>query len=163
MLLLKILSIDRALCNACGACEICCSIRKTKSAGTDGARIRLMRPGGAEAAYVTFCQHCAESACVTACLKNIIEKNADTGTVTRRTEGCFACAACYVQCPVGAVTYDSAQNVYTTCDFCDGDPLCVKICPTGALSYAEPSNTSRDFREAYSYDHFHKLIGESEL
>ena len=158
---MKILSIDRALCNACGACEICCSVRKTKSAGTGGARIRLERIGGAKRTFVTFCQHCAEPACVTACLKNIIEKNADTGAVTRRIEGCFACAACSVQCPVGAVTFDSAKNAYTTCDCCDGDPLCVKICPTGALSYAEPSSTSRNFREAYSYDHFNRLKGDS--
>ena len=161
MIILKILSIDRALCTACGACEICCSIRKTKTAGTSGSRIRLERLGGAERTYVSFCQHCVEPVCLTACLKNVIHKNNDTGVVTRRTEGCFACAACSVLCPAGAVTFDSGQNVYTTCDCCDDDPFCVKICPTGALSYAEPSKTSRDFRDVYSYNHFHRLMGES--
>jgi Fe-S-cluster-containing hydrogenase component 2 len=67
-----------------------------------------------------------------------------------------------VLCPEDAVTFDSGKNAYTTCDCCDGDPLCVSICPTGALSYAEPSKISCDFREAYSRNHFHKLMEEGE-
>ena len=98
--------------------------------------------------YVSVCQHCEEPACVYACLKGIIQKEAD-GQVVRDFEHCIGCGACSVFCPTGAVIQDPVTEKYLTCDLCGGEPLCVKFCPTGELAYEEEAETSRRRREAY--------------
>ncbi len=108
--------------------------------------MRVRRVGGRETEYVTFCQHCAEPVCVSACLKGIIDKDPVTGVVSRQTEKCFECAACSVMCPMDAIVHDSEEKAFVTCDLCGGDPVCVKACPNGAITYGEPAEISADVR-----------------
>lgn len=143
---MKILSIDRTKCSGCGLCQSVCSLVKKSRVQPSQARIRVRRTGGRDTEYVTFCQHCAEPVCVTACLKGIIDKDLRTGLVSRDTKGCFACAACSVMCPMDAIVHDTDQDIYVTCDTCGGDPECVKICPAGALRFCEASEASRSIR-----------------
>lgn len=143
---MKILSIDRTKCNGCGLCQNVCSLVKKQKVQPSESRIRIRRVGGRETEYAAVCQHCAEPVCVSACLKGIIDKDPVTGVVSRNTDGCFACAACAVMCPMDAIVHDTDMDAFVTCDTCGGDPVCVKVCPTGALSYGEASEISRAIR-----------------
>jgi len=44
-----------------------------------------------------------------------------------------------VGCPFGAIRYDSDRKQVIKCEFCDGDPQCVRFCPTGALQFLPKS------------------------
>ena len=147
---MKILTIDRAKCTGCGACQMICSIAKKGTVMPSDARIRIRRAGGIDTQYAVVCQHCAEPVCVSACMRGIIDKDPGTGVISRRTEDCFACAACRVMCPVGAVTYDRDQEAFVTCDLCGGDPVCVKVCPTQALRFEDVHQASLDLRSKYA-------------
>lgn len=147
---MKILSIDRERCSGCGACQILCSLAKKGSVDPAESRIRIRRAGGADTQYPSVCQHCAEPVCVSACMRGIIDKDPATGVVRRRQEDCFACAACMVMCPHGAVVYDHDLDAFDTCDFCGGAPVCAAVCPTGALRYEEPGSASASLRGKYA-------------
>ena len=143
---MKILSIDRTKCSGCGICQSSCALARKRALQPCEARIQVRQAGGRETEYVSFCQHCAEPVCVSACLKGIIDKDLKTGIVGRETDRCFECAACSLLCPMGAVVHDTSLNAFVTCDACGGDPVCVRACPTGALSYGEPSQISSNVR-----------------
>ena len=146
---MKIITIDRLKCNGCGLCQAVCSIKKKEAIKPEESRIRLNQTVGAALQTPTYCQHCAEPVCVTACLKGIIDKDAKTGIVSRDTKRCFECAVCSVMCPNGAIVYDKDEKAYVTCDLCGGDPVCVKCCPTGALSFEETSEASVRMRNKH--------------
>ena len=158
---MRILTIDRSKCNGCGACQTICSLVKKGGVCPSEARIRSRRTGGVDTQYVSVCQHCAEPVCESACMRGIIDKDPVTGVVSRRQEDCFACAACKVMCPHGAVIYDSGLDAFDTCDFCGGDPVCVKVCPIGALRFEEPGAVSSEFRSQYAQRVFHAAGVES--
>ena len=49
---------------------------------------------------------------------------------------CTACGECVAACPYGMVGQDSDGIAYK-CDYCAGDPACVKECFPGALTFEE--------------------------
>ena len=155
---MKVLTYDQSKCNNCGACQVICSLGKKGKAQPSEARIHMRNADGPEALRAAVCQHCAEPACVTACMRGIIKKDPITGKVSRKTEDCFRCAACSVMCPVGAVVLDHDAEAFVTCDFCGGNPICVKVCPTHALRYEEEKDASEVHRNQYAQ----KALGEVE-
>lgn len=155
---MKILTYDQSKCNNCGACQVICSLEKKGKIQPSESRIHIRTAEGPDALSAAVCQHCTEPVCVTACMRGIIEKDSVTGKVKRKSEDCFCCAACNVMCPVGAVVYDRDSNAFVTCDFCEGDPVCVKVCPTHALRYEEIGKASETLRNQYAQ----KALGELE-
>jgi len=57
----------------------------------------------------------------------------DTGVVSLDESKCVNCQLCTLACPYGGITYNAITDQVMKCDFCDGDPVCVKACPRGAL------------------------------
>ena len=117
---MKRLVFDPSQCSLCGACEMACSLAKGGRLDGASSRIRLETAGDEHVLRAAVCQHCEEPACADACMRGIIEKDGETGLVKRRTEDCFRCAACAVNCPVGACMLDAAENAFVSCDLCGG-------------------------------------------
>ena len=150
---MKLLTFDQSKCTNCGACSAVCSLEKKGVVQPAQARIRIKAAcaeNGEKVLRASVCQHCARPVCVTACMKGIVHKDPETGFVSRDKEGCIACAACAVMCPVGAAVLDTDANAFLTCDLCGGNPACVKVCSSGALSYADPAEASAAFRNSYA-------------
>ena len=151
---MKRLVFDPSQCSLCGACEMACSLAKGGRLDGASSRIRLETAGDEHVLRAAVCQHCEETACVNACMRGIIEKDGETGLVKRRTEDCFRCAACAVNCPVGACIQDAAENAFVSCDLCGGDPLCAAVCPSGALAYEDDGHISMQKRSRYAQQSF---------
>ena len=147
---MKLITYDQSKCDNCGACQIVCSLEKKGKFVPGEARIHIETAGGLDSMRAVVCQHCAEPMCVTACMRGIIHKDPETGKVTRNYEDCFRCAACNAMCPVGAAVLDNDLEAFITCDFCDGDPLCVAVCPTKALRYEDVHEVSEDRRTQFA-------------
>ena len=157
---MKRLVFDPGRCSLCGACMAACSAIKKGRIDLMQSRIRIETAGSRKPLRAAVCAQCEEPACVTACMRGIIEKE-ESGRVTRRHEDCFRCAACLVSCPVGAVLEDPDMRAFTACDLCgkDGgeDPLCVRVCVNGALRFEEETSASADLRSRYAF----RMFGES--
>ena len=155
---MKILTFDQSRCISCGACQVICSLVKKGKIQPSEARIHVSCAEGPDVLRVAVCQHCTEPVCVSACMRGIIDKDSETGRVTRRYEDCFRCAACKVMCPVGAIVLDHDVNAFLTCDLCGDDPVCAKICPTGALCFQDLNEASAALRTRYAQ----RALGEWE-
>ena len=49
---------------------------------------------------------------------------------------CINCRECVFECPFGGMLIDLDGRVFK-CEFCEGDPECVKICPENAIVISE--------------------------
>ena len=159
---MKRIAFDPLRCSLCGACAAACALIKAGKLDLSQSRIRIETAGSCVPLRAAVCRHCEEPACVTACMRGIIDKDAETGLVTRRHEGCFRCAACAVNCPVGACVQDEALNAFTACDLCGGDPLCVRVCLSGALRLEDDAQTSSELRSNYAAKMFEGAPGAQE-
>ena len=151
---MKRIVFDPAKCSLCGACMAACSAVKKGRIDLPQSRIRIETAGSRKPLRAAVCAHCEEPACVTACMRGIIDKDETNGLVTRRWEDCFRCAACLVSCPVGAVIEDADQKAFVSCDLCGRtggeDPLCVRVCLSGALRFEEDAAASANLRGNYA-------------
>lgn len=78
-------------------------------------------------------EDCKEHPCVDACPVDAISESG--GKVVIDEESCIGCEACVSVCPYTAISFYDEKA--WKCDFCDGDPACVKECVTGAISAVE--------------------------
>jgi len=79
------------------------------------------------------CVHCEDPLCLAACPVSAITKDDKTGFVRINATICIGCRACIAACPISSPRFDADKRVAVKCDFCDGDPQCVKFCTTEAL------------------------------
>lgn len=147
---MKRIMFDPKQCCFCGACSAACSLVKNGRIDPAVSRIRVETAGNCVPLRAAVCRHCEDPACVTACMRGIIEKDETTGLVTRRYQDCFRCAACAVNCPVGACVQDKDLGAFIACDLCGGDPLCVRACLRGALRYEDDAENSAGLRGRYA-------------
>ena len=155
---MKRIVFDPSKCNLCGACMAACSVVKKGRIDLPQSRVRIETAGSRKPLRAAVCAHCEEPACVTACMRGIIDKDETSGLVTRRWEDCFRCAACLVSCPVGAVLEDEDMKAFISCDLCGKtggeDPLCVRVCLGGALCFEEEKDASENLRGNYAVKMF---------
>ena len=83
----------------------------------------------------TVCYQCEKPKCVEACPVNAIKKDEKTQAIVVDEGLCTACGSCTQACPAKAIFIHPTRNVAIKCDFCGGDPECVKHCPEQAIEF----------------------------
>ena len=139
---------DKDFCIGCRLCEIACLTAHSQSRDLIIAYTEERRQGltPCKAVYeegsvcvALSCRHCAEPACVAACISGALTKDPESGRTVYDRERCVGCWSCLVACPYGAIRRDPRENKIFKCDLCEGRdmPACVEACPNRALFWEE--------------------------
>ena len=81
------------------------------------------------------CQQCDIPICETVCPMHALRRDAETGAVIIDYKLCVGCKLCVQFCPFGGIGVSDETGKIIKCDFCSGDPMCVKFCQPEALQY----------------------------
>jgi Fe-S-cluster-containing dehydrogenase component len=149
---------DVSRCVACRRCELACSEFNDGAASSYLARVKVGRNlswgGGAASGMINLtgkdgnfrvqadtCKQCPHPVpCATACPKNAIVADAQTGARKVDETLCIGCGYCTKACPWAVITLKKPSANRSTwkatkCFLCDGNPECARACPTGALKF----------------------------
>jgi len=123
-------------CSGCLYCMAACAYKHYGTLDIEKSFVTIL--GGPEdGSFIGIhCAHCEHPACMAACPKDAITKDEETGLVLIDHMKCIGCRSCNYACPVSIPRFDEELRVSVKCDFCGGDPYCVKFCTTGAMSLA---------------------------
>lgn len=129
--------IDVGTCTECRRCVIACSLAKTGAVRMRSSRIDVL-PSWPEVPEIRVCrfEDCAGHPCIESCPVEAI--SSASGLVLIDIDTCIGCGSCEAVCPYGAIHLEDGKAL--KCDFCDGDPACVKECVTGAIRKKEASS-----------------------
>jgi formate dehydrogenase iron-sulfur subunit len=119
------------------------------------------------------CMHCAQPACVTACLTRAMHKTQE-GAVVWDENKCMGCRYCMIACPfdIPKFEYHKAIPKIRKCDLCwdriqaGKQPACVEICPSEAMLFGKRSDlieTARKRIYERPDEYSHSLYGEHEV
>lgn len=139
---MKMLSVDYSRCTGCRLCEISCSLRHDGVANPAAARLMIVRRDEEGLHVPTTCRQCDFAMCEAVCQPKAIRRDRRTGALLVDGERCIGCRMCVIGCPYGAMSVHPVSRQVIKCDFCDGDPQCVRFCETGALQFVEPEAVS---------------------
>jgi carbon-monoxide dehydrogenase iron sulfur subunit len=162
-------------CSGCRICEKMCGLSHEKSWNPAYSRIKVYQfyPGPIDVPIL--CQYCEDRPCVNACPTEALTYDSETFTMKVDNELCTACMACNQACldngRGGCITFHPTSGTAQICDFCGGDPQCVKYCPSDVLHFfpisrfpkrlAKPPQLIAD-RIADQFHPVKKRIGEEE-
>ncbi len=143
---MKQIMIDVDRCNGCLTCTLACAAAHSLSKTIVGAmqekspsRIQILSAKGK--VVPLMCRHCAEPACVVACMSGAMKKDPKTGIVTNEgnEQECVGCWMCIMACPYGAIKQHPHENIALKCDKCKDRevPACVEACHEKALTFVE--------------------------
>lgn len=135
--MLKIIRIREERCTGCRICEMICSLEKEGVFSPRKSRIRIFKDRAKGLDIPSVCQLCDPAPCVNICPNGALRKDANNGTVFIDMETCLGeeCLKCTLACPYGAITWDVLNESLICCDFCGGDPECVKSCDKRAIIF----------------------------
>jgi len=131
----KFVVADPEKCTGCVVCEYACSMTNEETFNPTKSRIRALRMGPLNNIAVT-CRHCEDPACVTACPRQALSQDEETGMIKVDEKLCVGCDWCISACDFGAMGIHPEKRVVFTCNNCKNQPdgpQCVKWCPEGAL------------------------------
>jgi Fe-S-cluster-containing dehydrogenase component len=142
----KVIVIDETRCDGCMHCVAACL--EAHGIGVEEpnrAQIRVWRTE--EDLHVPLtCHHCETPSCAQACPTKACRQDIEGQRVIIDDTECIGCRACNVACPFGHAHYDGVSRVSTKCDYCDGEPECVKVCEPGAITYVYSDECSHPRR-----------------
>ncbi|MFC2020692.1 4Fe-4S dicluster domain-containing protein [Chloroflexota bacterium] len=142
----KVLILDYEKCTGCRACELVCSIKHEGVSNPERSRIKIVKWEW-EGRYVPMsCQQCESAPCQAICPVKAISRDGELDRVTVDNDVCIVCRMCIAVCPFGAMGFDTLAKKVIKCDFCDGEPQCVRFCETDAIQYLEASEQSKSKR-----------------
>ena len=129
----KTIAFHAEKCDGCKRCVDACAQFHVGKVEPEHSRIQVTRDRESGAIGLALCRQCGEPACVTNCPASSLVKDLQTGVVHWDETRCVACQLCTLACPYSGITCNSVTGQVMKCDFCGGDPACVKACPLGAL------------------------------
>jgi len=138
----KMILVDYTKCTGCRLCETVCSVMNTGTCNPQRARIKIVRWEWEGLQIPTLCLQCDEPACIRVCPVKALSRDSNLGVVKLNSSICIGCKLCLQTCPFGAVSYDFIKKELIKCEFCEGDPACVKFCETKALQFVDVSDAS---------------------
>ena len=120
-------------CDGCKKCLEACADYHTGNSNAVHSRIQLVQDNETGGFELVLCHQCGEPRCAMNCPAAALTKDEETGVVRWDEKKCVGCQLCTLTCPFAGITYNPATDQVMKCDFCGGDPACVKACPRGAL------------------------------
>lgn len=123
-------------CTECKRCVAACSLAKAGYIQPLIARIAIQKQWP-EAPQIRLCRFddCEDKPCIDTCPTGAIYRQ--DGYILINEEECISCGACVSACPYQAIIMNDTTGTAVKCDFCGGDPACVKECVTAAISLGE--------------------------
>jgi Fe-S-cluster-containing dehydrogenase component len=82
------------------------------------------------------------------CPVKAISRDEELNRVVIDYDMCIGCRMCIAACPFGAMSFDTLASKVIKCDFCDGDPQCVRFCDTKAIQYVDASKVNVEKQKA---------------
>ena len=124
-------AFDFEKCTECRRCMADCAVVKTGVVRMADSRIDIIR-SWPELPEIRVCRFddCAGHPCIADCPVEAISENG--GVVAIDREACTGCELCVAACPYHAIRMNNGTAM--KCDFCGGDPACVKACVTAAIA-----------------------------
>ena len=121
------------LCTGCNRCSLICSAKKEGAFQPHRARIKISNFPLRGYSVPSICFQCPKAGCMEACPTSALYCDSN-GVVLMNEDLCTACGACVAACPYGMME-QGANGIAYKCDYCDGDPACVKECHAEALLF----------------------------
>ena len=122
-------------CTGCNRCTSACSAKHEGVFRPSRARIQINNFSLQGYSVPSVCFQCPSAPCHKVCPVDAISRTADDVEVVDQ-ETCIGCGACVDACPYGMIELGDNEKAYK-CNYCDGDPACVKECQPGALVFQE--------------------------
>jgi len=143
------LYVDHKLpgCSGCRVCEKVCALEKERKYNPAYSRIKVFQfyPGPIDIPIV--CQYCEDHPCIDACPTDALRYDEETFQMTVEEDLCNGCQLCNQACVEegrgGCITFNPQKGIAQICDFCGGDPQCVKYCPSEVLHFFPPPRFPR--------------------
>jgi Fe-S-cluster-containing dehydrogenase component len=153
---------DATLCIGCKTCVVACTeangltpdtrrdplhLAPTDTNDQTKTLIKLYKPvDGSPSSYVkSQCMHCADPACMSACMFGGLRKDKETGVVWWNGSYCVGCRYCQVACPFNVPKFQwmGFNAKIVKCELCrerlakGQEPACTAVCPKKAVIYGK--------------------------
>ena len=148
----QVIVYDPELCTGCRYCEVACSFKHYRVIDMGRSCIRVLFDSGDGAGVfeAVRCHHCEDAICVSVCPSEALSRDEETGWVRINHLKCIGCRMCVYLCPLSAPFFDEEHKVAMKCDFCEGDPECVKHCSSQALKIVSREEALRINKRLYT-------------
>jgi anaerobic carbon-monoxide dehydrogenase iron sulfur subunit len=153
----KVLMIDHEKCTGCRQCEMVCSVFHNGASNPSRSRIKVVKWEHVGFYLPMTCQNCEKPFCVEVCPTKACHKDLENQRVMIDRDKCIGCKTCIVACPFGAPLYDKVERISIKCDYCDGDPQCVRFCEARAIGYVEEDQVGVNKKREVSLKFFELL------
>jgi Fe-S-cluster-containing dehydrogenase component len=137
------LRVDRTKCTNCRFCESACAFTHVGQTVLKNSRIEVLQAKVEDQSYaINVCHQCSLCPPLDVCPTGALTRDPQTGIVHIDNAKCPpGCRLCVDACPLDAIWHGTDGLIL--CDFCGGDPACVKVCYTEALFVREYTLTPR--------------------
>ncbi len=134
-------------CTLCRRCEAACSNKHFNVFTSFYSKIKAVEFEDEQSYFPVTCFQCDDAPCISACPTSAIVKDSETGIVTINEDECTGCGNCIDECPIKHIfPYDDFGHAIK-CDYCGGDPECVKFCKDRAIEWREITPEEKEGRD----------------
>jgi phenylglyoxylate dehydrogenase beta subunit len=129
----RTIAFEEKKCDGCNRCIEVCAERFSGSKEYKFSRIRIVGDEKRGGFGLALCRQCGDPLCVKNCPAAALSKHPQSGVVQWDEKKCVGCDLCILACAYAGVVSAPDHKKVMKCDFCEGDPLCVKVCQPKAL------------------------------